>query len=146
MGGTGLFDYVEDWRIFQALHGEDPAIYLPSLAKWGLLGMVLIWISAIFLRSMSPVYSVATKRLLGGAYLISGLSILMAVIGGWLIGYSLIELAIILFSALAVIQVFGRLGHYLSIPAIAPKYVNDFCNERKAGKESLRAVEPGTED
>ena len=147
IGGTGLFDYVEDWRIFQALHGEDPAIDLPSLAKWGLLGIVLIWISAIFLRSMSPVYSVATKRLLGGAYLISGLLLLIAVIGGRLIGYSLIELAIMVFSALAVIQVFGLLGQYLSIPGMAPKYVNDFCNERKkAGKGSLRAVEPGTED
>jgi len=145
--GTAFFDYLEDWRIFQALDGANPAIYLPSLAKWGLLGIVLIWIGAIFLGSVSPVYSVATKRLLGVAYLISGLLLLIAVIGGQLIGYSLIELAILLFSVLAVIQVFGLLGHYLSIPGLTPKYVDDFCNERKkAGKQSIRAVEPGTED
>jgi hypothetical protein len=61
--GTAFFDYLEDWRIFQALGGENPAIYLPSLAKWGLFGIVLIWIGVIFLRSGIPVYSVATRRL-----------------------------------------------------------------------------------
>lgn len=147
IAGTGLFDYLEDVQIFRALGGENPPIYLPSLAKWGLFGIVLIWIGGIFLRSRIPVYSVATRRLLGMAYLISGLLTLIAVIGGQLIGYSLIELALLLFSALAVIQVFGLLGHYLSIPGATPKYVDDFCNERKkTGKESLRAVEPGLED
>jgi hypothetical protein len=144
LAGTALFDYLEDWRIFQALGGENPAIYLPSLAKWGLVGIVLIWIGVIFLRSKIPVYSVATRRLVGITYLISGLLTLIAVIDGQLIGYSLIELALVLFSVLAVIQVFGLLGHYLSIPGAMPKYVDDFCNRRKkAGQESLRAVERG---
>jgi hypothetical protein len=144
IAGTGLFDYLEDWRIFQALGGANPAIYLPSLLKWTLLGIVLVWIGVILLRSMSPVYSVATRRLLGLAFLVSGLLLLMAVTAGQLIGYSVIELALVIFSVLAVIQVFGLLGHYLSIPGATPKYVEDFCNERKkAGKESLRAVEPG---
>lgn len=145
--GTALFDYLEDAQIFRALGGENPAIYLPSLAKWSLFGIVLVWIGVIFLRSKIPVYSVATRRLLGLAYFISGLLILISVTAGQFIGYSLIELGMLLFSALAVIQVFGLLGHYLSIPGATPKYVNDFCNERKkAGKESLRAVEPGPED
>lgn len=147
IAGTALFDYVEDWRIFQALDGANPAIYIPSLTKWGLLGIVLIWIGGILLQSRVGVYSVATKRLLGVAYLISGLLLLISVAAGQLIGYSLIELAMLLFSVLAVIQVFGLLGHYLSIPGAAPKYVDNFCEERKkAGKESLRAVEPGTRD
>ena len=94
---------------------------------------------------MSPVYSTATWRLLGVAYLISGLLLLIAVVRGQMIGYSLIELALELLSVLVAIQMFGLLGHYLSIPGATPKYVDDFCNERKkAGKESLRAVEPGT--
>src|SRR5579864_6049903 len=39
---AALFDYAEDWLISLALGGENPAIYFPSLAKWGLLGLVLV--------------------------------------------------------------------------------------------------------
>ena len=41
----------------------------------------------------------------------------------------------------------GLLGHYLVIPGITQKYVENFCEERKkTGKESLIAVEPGPQD
>jgi hypothetical protein len=141
--GVGLFDYLEDWRIYRALNGENPAIFVPSLAKWGLLGLVLFGTGIILVRSKSPVYALATKRLLAIAYFISGLLMLVAVaLGDW-IGYSLIEVAFRALLLLIVVNVVGLLGHYLAIPGIKPKFVENFCEERKkAGKESLRAVEP----
>jgi hypothetical protein len=141
--GAGLFDYVEDWRIDSALNGENPAIFIPSLMKWGLVGLVLFGTGIILVRSKSPVYSLATKRLLAVAYFISGLLMLIAVaLGDW-IGYSLIELGFRVFGLLIVINVVGLLGHYLAIPGIRPKFVENFCEERKkAGKELLIAVEP----
>src|SRR5882724_7072257 len=71
--GAGLFDYIEDWLIGLALKGENPPIYLPSLAKWGLLGLVLLATGIILLRSRSPVYSLPTKRLLAIAYFVAGI-------------------------------------------------------------------------
>jgi hypothetical protein len=142
--GTALFDYWEDWRIFRALDGSDPAIFVPSLAKWALLGLALIGIGSILIRSTSPVYSVATKGLLGVAYLIAGSLLVVSVAAGEWIGYSLIEAGAALFALLTVVQVIGLLGHYLAIPGMAPDYVDDFCEERKkTGKESLLAVKPG---
>ncbi|MGD0297227.1 MAG: hypothetical protein ABSE86_08920 [Bryobacteraceae bacterium] len=141
--GTALFDYAEDWQIFRALDGENPAIFIPSLVKWGLLGVVLLGTGIILLRSRSPVYSLATKRLLAIAYFISGLLLLIAVAFGTRIGYSLIALAIQLLAFVVVVHVIGFLGHYLAIPGITQKYVENFCEERKKiGKESLIAVEP----
>src|SRR5580704_4781441 len=142
--GTALFDYAEDWLIFRVLDGENPAIFIPSLAKWGLLGVVLLGTAVILLRSRSPVYSLSTKRLLAIAYFISGMLLLISVAFGVRIGYSLIALAIQLLAFVVVVHVIGFLGHYLAIPGITQKYVENFCEERKKiGKESLIAVEPG---
>jgi len=139
--GAAFFDYWEDWRIFQALKGENPAIYIPSLAKWGLLGVVLFATGVILLRSKSPVYSLASKRLLFLAYLLSSLLLLISVaLGSW-IGYSLIALGSAVFAALFVVHAIAFLGPYLAIPGIKPVFVENFCEERKkAGKESLVAV------
>jgi hypothetical protein len=142
--GTALFDYAEDWLIFRALDGENPPIFIPSLAKWGLLGAVLLGTGIILLRSRSPVYSLATKQLLAIAYFILGLLLLISVAFGTRIGYSLIALAIQLLGFVVVVHLIGFLGHYLAIPGITQKYVENFCEERKkTGKESLIAVEPG---
>jgi hypothetical protein len=142
--GTALFDYAEDWQIFRALDGQNPAIFIPSLAKWGTLGVVLLGTGIILLRSRSPVYSPTTKRLLAIAYFISGLLLIVSVAFGTRIGYSLIPLANQLLAFVVVVHVIGFLGHYLAIPGITPKYVENFCEERKKiGKESLIAVEPG---
>jgi hypothetical protein len=139
--GTAAFDYLEDWRIFQALDGENPAIYVPSLVKWGLLGLALLATGIVLLRSKNPVFSLATKRLLGLAYVVSSLLLLISVALGTIIGYSLIELGVALFSFLLVIQAGTFLGPYLAIPAINQKFVDNFCEERKkAGRESLVAV------
>jgi hypothetical protein len=142
--GAALFDYAEDWLISLALDGENPAIYIPSLAKWGLLGLVLVGTGIILLRSRSPVYSLPTKRLLAIAYFIAGLLMILSVALGSIIGYSLIGLAIMLVALLVVIHLVGFLGHFLKIPGIMLTYVENFCEERKkAGKESLTAVKPG---
>ena len=139
--GAAAFDYLEDWQIFQALNGMSPAIYVPSLIKWALLGLVLFSTGIILLRSKSAIYSLPTKRLLSIAYFLSGVLLLLAVAFGSWIGYSLIELATTLFSVVLVVHVIGFLGHYVAIPGIQQKFVENFCEERKkAGQESLIAV------
>jgi hypothetical protein len=141
--GVGAFDYIEDWQIYHALDGQNPAIFIFSLVKWGLLGLVLFETGIILVRSTSPVYSLATKRLLAIAYFIAGLLMLIAVAFGDWNGYSLIEVAFLILVLLIVVHAVGLLGHYLAIPGIKPIFVEDFCEERKkAGKESLVAVQP----
>jgi hypothetical protein len=143
IAGVALFDYAEDWQINQALQGASPAICVPSLVKWGLLGLALLATAVILLRSASPVYSEATKKLLAIAYAASGGLTILSVVFGRVIGYSLITLAMQVFSLLVVVHLIAMLGRYLSIPGITQKYVENFCEERKrAGKESLIAVRP----
>jgi hypothetical protein len=139
--GAALFDYLEDWQIFRALDGANPTIYIPSLIKWGLLALAFLGIGIVLPRSKSPVYALATKRLVGIAYFLSGLLLLISVALGTWMGYSLIELASGVFAFLLVVQVTGFLGPYLAIPGIKQTFVANFCEERKkAGQESLTAV------
>jgi hypothetical protein len=141
--GTALFDYIEDWQIFRALNGANPAIYIPSLIKWGLLGLTLLFTAVLLFRSASPVYSLPTKRLLGMGYLLSGGLIVLAVALGPWIGYSYIELGIEVFALLVIVNVVGLLGPHFTIAGVSPKYVENFCQERKtAAKGSLTAMEP----
>jgi hypothetical protein len=136
-----LFDYLEDWEIYRAIAGENAPVYIPSLVKWGLLGLIFIALSGILLRSDSPVYTLPTKRLMAIAYFVSGALILIDVVMGEWIGYSLIELAMSIFSLLAVVNVVGFLGHYLAIPGIKQIYVDHFCEKRRqAGDDSVKAV------
>jgi len=136
-----ILDYLEDWQIFRAIGGANPAIYIPSLIKWGLLGLVFIGLSLILLASSSPVYTLSTKRLLAIGYLVSGILILVDVAMGEWIGYSHIELAVNIFSLLFVVNVVGFLGHYLAIPPMTQNYVEDFCQVRRGtGDDSMKAV------
>jgi hypothetical protein len=146
--GTALFDYLEDCQIFRALDDASPAIYIPSLIKWALSGLVFLGTGIVLLRSKSPVYALATKRLVSVAYFLASLLLLISVAFGTWIGYSLIALAIAVFGFLLVVQVIGFLGPYLAIPGIKQKFVENFCEDRrKAGKESITAVsaEPADE-
>jgi hypothetical protein len=138
---TGVFDYLEDWQIFRARQGEIAAIYIPSLVKWALLGLVLFGIAIVLLRSKILAYSIATKRILSIVYFLAGILLLIsAAVGKW-IGYSLIELGTGLFGFLLLVQAIGFLGPYLAVPAIKQTFVDNFCEERKkAGRESLIAV------
>jgi len=141
--GTALFDYIEDWQIFRALKGANPPIYIPSLVKWGLLGLALLATAIILLRSEKPVYSQAVKRMLAIAYLASAGLLLAGVALGERIGYSPVELAIQIFSLIVAFHLIGLLGRHFSIPGIRRTYVENFCEERRRpGKESLTAVKP----
>jgi hypothetical protein len=139
--GTALFDYLEDWQIFRALDGASPAIYIPSLIKWALLGLVFLGTGIVLLGSKSPVYALGTKRLVGLAYFLSSILLLISVVFGTWIAYSLIALALAVFVFLLAVQVIGFLGPYLAIPGITQTFVENFCEERKkTGKEAITAV------
>lgn len=145
VGAAALFDYLEDWQIFRALGGADPAVYIPSLAKWGLLATALIWTATILFKSRGKIYSLETRRLLGIAYFIAGTFMAIAVVLGRWIGYALLEEGMQIFSLLIVIHVVGLLGPYLALPGITRKYVPDFCEQRKQpGKQDMTAVEART--
>jgi hypothetical protein len=131
--GTALFDYLEDWQIFRALDGANPAIYIPSLVKWGLLGLALLLTGIMLLRSVIDTYSLPTRRLLAVGYLASGgLMIASVALGQW-IGYSYIELGLEIFGLLAIVHTIGLLGPHFSIAGISQTYVENFCEERKRG-------------
>jgi len=143
IAGIAVFDYWEDWRISEALSGKYPAVYVPSLAKWGLLAFVLLLTGFVLARAGGAVFSIATNRLLAIAYWLAGLLMAIAVLFGRWLGYSLISLSVEIFSMILIVQVIGLLGPRLAIPANPPNYHSNFCQERgKPGKESLRAVEP----
>lgn len=140
--GAALFDYIEDWKIFDALGGANPPICVPSLIKWGLLGLVFVGVAVILFRSKSELYSLSTKRIISIGYLASGVLLLIDVALGWKIGYSLIALANGLFALLIVSNVIGLLGHYVALSGIRRKYVDNFCEERKKLQaQSVTAVE-----
>src|SRR5579871_5354545 len=73
---AGVFDYVEDFFIFQTLDGHYMAIMVPSLTKWTLLALTLIGIGVMLGTSSGRLYSLAIDRLLGLAHVIAGLLIL----------------------------------------------------------------------
>lgn len=138
---TAIFDYLEDWQIHQALMGQDPQIYIPSLVKWGLLGLVLIALSAILVRSDSPVYALSTKRLMAIGFFVSGALVLLDVALGEWIGYSHIAVGVAVFGALMLANAVGFLGPHLAIPGVQQTYVEDFCERRKKETDSsLTAV------
>jgi hypothetical protein len=143
IAAMALLDYVENWQIFRALDGANPAIYVPSLMKWGLFALVLFWTAVVLLRSSGQVYSLETRRLLGIAYLVSGLLIAIAVVAGDWIGYSFIELGTQLFSILVLIHAVGLLGPYLALRGITQQFVPDYGEQRHAlAKQGRAAVEP----
>ena len=76
VAGVAVFDYLEDGQIFRALAGQNPPIFIPSLIKWGLLGVVFLVLSRILLISKSAVYRLPTKRLMAIAYFAAGVVIL----------------------------------------------------------------------
>ena len=115
---------------------------MPSLWKWGLLAVVLAITGMVMARAGGAVYSVATNRLLALAYLISAVSMGIAVAAGQRFGYSLITLANEIFSVIILIHAIGLLGRHLHIPALMPEYTEDFCEKRGKTKDAMVAVKP----
>ncbi len=107
---TAFFDYVEDFQISRALNGANPAIDIPSLLKWGLLGLVFILMSRILEHSESSTYSLPTRRLLAIGYFVAGVLILTDVLLGHWTGYTHISLGVSLFSALLLMNVIAFIG------------------------------------
>jgi hypothetical protein len=74
---TALADYAENFGIFKALDAAQlsdslaPRTCWPSRCKWTLFGTALL-AAIILLRSGSPIYSLATRRLLAIGYAITG--------------------------------------------------------------------------
>jgi hypothetical protein len=104
---TGIFDYLEDWRIYQALEGDNPPIYVFSVIKWALLGIVLLGLSWIFATTQSAIYSVRTKRLLATGYFGAGAVILTDAVFGGRIGYAHIALGVSIFGITMAVHAIG---------------------------------------
>lgn len=131
---TALSDYAENLGIFRALDAPEVTdslaqhICWPSRCKWLLFGISLLFSAVILLGSRNPIYSLATRRLLGIGYTIAG-GLLIA--GPW---YPvLIEQGLSAFGLIVLINIVALLGPYVSdwIPTTMPVYVDDFCDRKK---------------
>jgi hypothetical protein len=132
---TGFCDYAENLGIFRAISAGQLSdslalnICWPSRCKWSLFGVALLITAFILLRSGSLIYSLATRRLLALAYIVSGALVIM---GLW--NPPLVELGINVFGFIVLINLVALLGPYISdwIPVTVPVYVDDFCERRKS--------------
>lgn len=137
---AAVADYVEDFRMFIAMSSRELSdalardIRYASLTKWALLGIALLLIAAILVRSSSGLYSFATRSLFGIAFGTAG-ALLLA--GLW--RPTLIELATKLFGLLFLLNTFGFLGPVVAawFPGAIPEYVSDFCKQRAAGRAEV---------
>jgi hypothetical protein len=131
---TAAFDCLENFGILRALNASSltdsiaHAIFLPSLCKWGLFGGALLWTGWILARSESPIYSLATRRLMALAYGSAG--------GLLLVGLAIphvIELATDMFIMLVLANIIGLLGPWFEARFLRPnppEYVKDFCHQK----------------
>lgn len=137
---TGLCDYAENLGIFRATSAAQLSdslalnICWPSRCKWSLLGIALLLTANILLRSRNLMYSLATRRLLALACILSGA---LVIVGLW--NPPLVELGVNLFGSVVLINLVALLGPYISewIPATVPQYVDDFCQRKKVSKTDV---------
>jgi hypothetical protein len=109
---TAAADYLENRGIFLGLRlGPSDSVAeqtsWPSRCKWALLGIGLLLIFAILVRSANAIYSLATRRLFALGCLASGGMILA---GLW--RPVLIELAMKLFVLIVLLNTIALLGPY----------------------------------
>jgi hypothetical protein len=141
---AGLFDIAENFFILAALRSTYLPIYLPSLAKWAMLGLALVLIGHMLAGDHAVVYSIATDRLLGIAHVYAaGLMLLGVVAGEWL-AYSWIQ-----HGASVLAATFLVTGLYIPLfcirrllPPQLVRYVDDFCVRKQKGELVGRAVQP----
>jgi hypothetical protein len=142
-----MLDCAENVGILRALNVPRlsdftaQAICWPSRCKWGLFAIALLLTGRILARSISPIYSLSTRRLFALAYGTSGIFMLI----GLTIPH-VIELATQMFALLVAINIVGLLGPYVEDRLLRPRipvYVDDFCNS-KAQKQTDVAVYPET--
>ena len=115
------------------------AIYLPSLVKWGLLGLALM-LTGVLLTSINPKPGlfIADKEIAqDGLPVVKGGLIVAAVALGpvdWIIAFIAIG-ARNLRLPVAIVHVIGLLGPHFSIAGISEKYVENFCRGALGGRE-----------
>jgi hypothetical protein len=142
---TGLCDYAENLSIFRSISAAQLSdslalnICWPSRCKWLLFGIALLLTANILLRSRNLMYSLATRRMLALACILSGT---LVILGLW--NPPLVELGVKLFGSVVLINLVALLGPYVSewIPATVPQYVDDFCQRKKMAKTdvAVRAI------
>ncbi|HYM78463.1 MAG TPA: hypothetical protein VE377_20995 [Candidatus Dormibacteraeota bacterium] len=137
---TAVADYFENCGIFRALrlnpsNAVAQQISGPSRFKWTALGIALLVVALILLRSGNAIYSLATRRLFAIGFGATGI---LTVVGVW--RPVLIGLATTLFSLLVLLQIVALLGPFVAawVKPTPPPYRDNFCEEKKA-KASLAA-------
>ncbi len=132
---TALADYAENACMFLALAGRVHSVYIPSLLKWSLLGLVLILLTTLLLSENPGPYSLPTRRLLGLGHITAGALILMGVVFSH---YSWLALGVELFAFTLVINAIGLLGPVLALPGARQEFQTDFCEKRGVTNRSAR--------
>ena len=110
---AAVLDYLEDYGIFSSLKAEELTNELayhtrrPSLAKWSLIGICLLLLAAILLRSTVSIYKRGTRIAFAGLCIASGLLMLTGLLYPRLMIY-----ANSLFGLLILANAVGLLGGY----------------------------------
>jgi hypothetical protein len=140
--GAGVFDYVEDWFMFSTLGGAEPLEFEPSVIKWLLLAVTLLLLGCCTVRSGAPVYSFATRALLGSAHVVAGILMLIGIVFASLIGYSCLELGNTVLGVTVAVNVVGLLGPSVAqfFPGHDVAYVKDVCEKLRRGVATPPAV------
>lgn len=125
---TALADYAENTRIFLALAGHAHSVYIPSLIKWSLLGLVLILLATLLLSKNPGPYTLPTRRLLGLAHIAAGALILIGVAFSH---YPWLALGVELFAFTLLINAIGLLGPALALHGTHQEFQTDFCEKRR---------------
>jgi hypothetical protein len=125
---TALADYAENALMFLALGARAHSVYIPSLVKWSLLGLLLILIATLLLsRNLGP-YTVPTRRLLGLGHIAAGALILLGVAFSH---YPWLALGVELFGFTLLINAIGLFGPVLAIKPVRQEFESDYCEKRR---------------
>lgn len=88
---AGAADLVENGCMLAAIRGAAVAVMVPSLVKWGLLGIALLLIGVAYAQKHEPLFSLATDRMLSITLLYAGGLLVFGVMAGSVFGYSWIQ-------------------------------------------------------
>jgi hypothetical protein len=133
---AGICDVIEDIFILLAVNSRPVPIFIPSLAKWAMIGLTVAVIGRCLIRDHDIIYSIATDRLLGLAYLASGLLLLFGVAAGEWFGYSWIQHGAAIFAAAFLISGIYVVAYCVRrwLPGQLVRYIDNFCEKRESGE------------
>jgi len=122
IAAVAVLDYFENVGIFKAINAQTVttelahAIRYPSLGKWTLLGITLLFLGGIIFVSQVEVFWDWTRKLLGIAFVITGLMLLIGTTCPmWFAS------ANILFSVLLIVSACGLLTPFLKLAQLVPE-------------------------